>query len=145
MNVIEKIDRLIEERPGYAASKLEREAGLSDDRISKVRDNGGRALRGWEFLAIARVFRVPVEYLIDDQISEVPKTEPAPELTDAERIALKMVRELQLQEGEVIRRLAGTTRTLTIDDIEVRPLTGPQSVPASASKPSPLKEPRKGA
>lgn len=87
--MIAKIDRWIETRQTTAAA-LERAALLSENRISKLRESGGRLLKAGEALRIARALQVPVDYLIDDQIDEPPKVQTPVPLSDGERALLRL-------------------------------------------------------
>lgn len=88
-----------------------------------------------------------------DQLMRDEVDLPAPEQSEAERQALDMVRELHLDKGEVIRRLAGqaaTSRPLTMDEVHLRPrprpedAAGPQTGPAGSPAPAGVPTRRKG-
>jgi DNA-binding Xre family transcriptional regulator len=101
MKVIQKIEKMLAEKKVSQAA-LEREAMLSENRIAKLKESDGRLLKAWEALRIAKALGVPLEWLVDDEVQDLPA--PAPQLTEPERIAALIVR----QEGydpETVYRL----------------------------------------
>ena len=106
MDMVEKILTLID-RKGMTQSALERAIGLSDGRITKWKNGVGEPTAR-NAREIARLMGVTVDYLVDDDQAEPVA---APRLTDAEMTALDLVRELGLEKGDVIRRLAGMPTT----------------------------------
>jgi transcriptional regulator with XRE-family HTH domain len=108
--MIEKIDDLIRQK-GLSQAALERSVCLSQNRISKWKDEKGEPTAR-QALRIARFFNVPVEYLIDDELDAPPQ--PSANLSPAEQQALRMVRAGDLTEDEVILALSSAIAARSI-------------------------------
>jgi hypothetical protein len=102
MNLVDKVDALLSER-GIKAGPFERLALLSEGRISKWKDKKGIP-NYRQALTMARLLKVPVEWLLDDEAGGPPPPLPSV-MTRADIITLIELAIRSLGEEEVIRRL----------------------------------------
>jgi transcriptional regulator with XRE-family HTH domain len=107
MRPIEKIDMLLKDS-GVSARTLAKAINIPEDRIYKWRKAGQGQPTAQELVDIALYFRVPAEFLLNPELTEIPE----PSLTAAQLVGIKMISSLELSEGEVIRRLSGQLPTL---------------------------------
>lgn len=111
MRMVDKIKAALESK-GWTQSAFEKLALLSENKISKWKDDKGRPT-AQEALRMARLLEISVEYLIDDDQEEPPR--PAPVLSEREAAILAIVRTRERIEG---------TDVLSIEEINWR-LSGP--------------------
>ena len=67
----EKLERILERR-GLSQAELERLAGLAENRIAKLKAAKRSGPSAAEALRVARVLRVPMEWLCDDAATHDP-------------------------------------------------------------------------
>lgn len=131
MGMIEKIDELIKQKR-LSQAALERTACLSENRISKWKDGTGEPTAR-QALRIARILKVPVEFLIDDEMEAPP---PVRELSPAEERAIEMVRALDLDVQDVIRGLSAVALKSSDRNVPIPHAIGGHPVePAASSRP----------
>lgn len=99
MKFPEKLDKVIADS-GKSQSRIARETGISQSAISAM-TRGDRRPYMDQALKLARALGVPLDYLADESLDELP----APELTTDDRLILRIVRKLEIDADEVIRRL----------------------------------------
>lgn len=129
--MVEKLRKLIEER-GLTQTAVETAAHLSANRISKWAGGQGEPTAR-QALRLAQIFGVPVAYLIDDSLDDLP--EPPPPLSDDERAVLELFQALELGRKEALRRLASPV---------VSDAAGPPRSPAEPPAPEPTRPPHGG-
>jgi len=122
MEMIQKIRRAIDAR-GITQDALERSIGLPQGRISKWAGGQGEptARQAWR---IARAIGVPLEYLIDDEM-----TEPGAALDYDTRALVDTYQALGLDLREAIRRLHSPATGMT----QAKPIP-PEATPKSKNK-----------
>ena len=99
--MIAKLEKLLKEK-GWTQAAFEAHCLLAENRISRWRGGLGEPTARQAF-RMARELGVPVEYLLDDDLTERPR--PAPELSSGERSVLNVYRALRLTEEEAVTRL----------------------------------------
>lgn len=104
MKMIEKLEILLREK-GLTQASLEQRVMLSENRISKWKNGTGEPT-GRQALRMARILGVPVEYLLDDEMDELPQ---APPESSREMMVWEFVREIGADEAWKI--LVGSRRS----------------------------------
>lgn len=99
--MVEKIV-LIGKSRGLNQQQIEAAVGLSSGRISKWKDGIGEPTAS-QALDLARALNVPVEFLIDESLEQLP----SPDFTDDEIKILEYVRLTNLSYGEFLRTTRG--------------------------------------
>jgi transcriptional regulator with XRE-family HTH domain len=102
--MLEKILRLLDARPDLDQGGLEVAARLPQGRISKWKAGKGEPTAA-QALRIARVLRVGVEYLVDDDLTEV-----VPAISEEDQRILDLAHELGFKRAQ--RRLLGIPEEL---------------------------------
>jgi transcriptional regulator with XRE-family HTH domain len=115
MGILEKIDRLLDER-GVNQGELESLAGLPKGRVSRWLGGTGKPTAEQAF-RIAKALKVRVEYLLDDEIEDA-----APDYSDVEARILEMARILGHETA--IRRLMAAT-DVKVEGPTYKDLKGP--------------------
>jgi transcriptional regulator with XRE-family HTH domain len=87
MKMVEKLEAAIRAK-GLTQSSFERAAMLSENRISKWKNNQGEPTAS-QALRMARMLGVSVEYLIDDEVDA-----PEPSVSEWERKVWEVVQEI---------------------------------------------------
>ena len=110
MDILQKIQRSLAERR-MSQAEAERLAGLPTNRITKWKDDRGKVTAA-QALRLARVLGKPVEWLIDDEMIDVPP----PLITRDEAIVLRIVRQMGVDYAvdKLTRPDGGTTGNVTI-------------------------------
>jgi DNA-binding transcriptional regulator YdaS (Cro superfamily) len=93
MTMQQKLARLVKNQ-----SELGRKTGIAQSAINEM-ISGKRKPYAWQAAAIARALGVSCDYLLFDEIEEVPR----PELAEDERELVKLIREMGIVEAR--RRL----------------------------------------
>lgn len=96
--MIEKIQMLRAER-GWTYEVLEAAARLPRKRFGKWVGGIGEPTARQAF-QLARALGVPVEFLVDDEMEELP--DPLLKLSDGERIVLKFARQLGIDRAAIV-------------------------------------------
>jgi transcriptional regulator with XRE-family HTH domain len=94
--MLQKLDDLIQEK-GLDQDELEQLAGLAKNRISKWKGGQGEPTAS-QALRMSRVLDVPLLYLVDDELNDVPP----PDLTTDERFLIERLRNNGIDAGEVL-------------------------------------------
>lgn len=114
-----KLVRLLEETTLPSVAELARRAGVPKTSCYRWFDPGNPALPDVkEALKVARELKVSLDYLADDQLDQRPE----PEYKHDEREIIRIVRELRLDYGEVLRRLCGRSDEEEADEILMEPM-----------------------
>src|SRR5262245_51825276 len=106
MKITEKLARLIPSVYMPSQMELSRQTGIDQSAISAA-IAGTRRLYGDQVMKIAKAIGVSCDYLLDDDLEEIP----SPELTDDERFVVRLMRELRIDAGDMARRLAVLVNT----------------------------------
>ena len=110
----EKLERMLERR-GLSQTELERLAGLAENRISKLKAAKRSGPSAAEALRVARVLRVPMEWLCDDAATHDPD-QIKPMLAEWEAYVIDAIRSAGLDYRDVMKRLMLAPWTQTIPD-----------------------------
>ena len=110
----EKLERILERR-GLSQAELERLAGLAENRIAKLKAAKRSGPSAAEALRVARVLRVPMEWLCDDAATHDPD-HIKPMLAEWEAYVIDAIRSAGLDYRDVMKRLMLAPWTQTIPD-----------------------------
>jgi transcriptional regulator with XRE-family HTH domain len=148
MDMVDKLVMLAEAR-GWDQGEVESRAGLARGRISKWKADQGEP-SAKQALRLARLFQVPVEFLVDDEQNEPPSSAAKVALADDERAIIDLYHDLDLDKKEAVKRLAtplatgqawnpGAVRDLTASET-ARQRERSKGAPSPAPGPIPLKD-----